>query len=64
MASGLNSIAIGNGVKATNKHQVVLGNAGQVKSSTASQTGQVSIVTIDENGTLGTMLVDYYKSAQ
>ena len=50
--------------KAANRNQVVLGNAGQVNASTASQSGTVKIVTIDENGTLGTMMVDYYKSAQ
>lgn len=63
MAGGMNSIAIGNEAKTTKNNQVVLGSAGQVQSSTASQSGTVRIVTIDDNGTLGTMLVDYYKKS-
>lgn len=63
MAGGMNSIAIGNEAKTTKNNQIVLGNAGQVQSSTASQSGTVRIVTIDDNGTLGTMLVDYYKKS-
>ena len=63
MAGGLNSIAIGNRAIAANRNQVVLGSAGQVKASTASQSGTVRIVTIDDNGTLGTMMVDYYKKS-
>ena len=64
MAGGMNSIAIGNGAMAAKTNQVVLGSAGQVQSSTAAQSGTVRIVTIDDNGTLGTMMVDYYKSAK
>ena len=54
VAGGSNSIAIGNGAMAAKNNQVVLGNAGQVQSSTAAQSGTVRIVTIDDNGTLGT----------
>ena len=63
MASGMNSIAIGDGAMAAKNNQIVLGKAGQVQSSTAAQSGTVRIVTIDDNGTLGTMMVDYYKKS-
>ncbi len=64
MAGGMNSIAIGNGAMAAKTNQVVLGSTGQVQSSTAAQSGTVRIVTIDDNGTLGTMMVDYYQKAR
>ncbi|MXO89398.1 YadA-like family protein [Pontixanthobacter aquaemixtae] len=49
-ADGVDSIAIGNGATATNDGQVVIANLG---TSTASQMGPISVVTADQNGTLG-----------
>jgi hypothetical protein len=50
VASGANSVAIGNGARAVNDGQVVIAG---LDTSTASQTGTVFAVTTDSNGTLG-----------
>ena len=49
-ASGTNSVAIGNGATAANDGQVVIAS---LDASTASQTGPISVVTADSNGTIG-----------
>jgi hypothetical protein len=50
VASGANSVAIGNGATATNDGQVVIAS---LDTSTTSQMGPIAFVTADANGTLG-----------
>ena len=59
--SHVNSVAIGTGATSTAPNQVTLGGTGTsvriggIAASTAAQIGPRSLVTIDANGTLGSM---------